>query len=309
VSDAFEVIVVDDCSSDDTREYMTSVVARSTNLRYLRHSVNQGRSQARNSGIETSRGTIVICLDDDNVPAHDFVQAHVSYHLEHEPRRLAVVGNVCLDNETVQTSNFARFINSRYLGQRRLLGASSVDYEDLPGQYFGSLNCSARRSDIIAVGMFDSAFRHYGGEDEDLGLSLKRAGVTITFGENARTVHFDEITLDRYKVKYRENGRWGLRTLVDKHPDYPAQTMMGWLTQGRTRVDSSGKNAAKPYLQAALGGPALRVLERWAAATDGVAALYCPPVFRALLAGWTLQGYRSTADVEAVRYGEPPRAL
>jgi glycosyltransferase involved in cell wall biosynthesis len=59
-----EVIVVDDCSSDDTEQ----VIARidDTRIRYMRHEINRGAPAARNSGFAAARGMYVAFLDSDD---------------------------------------------------------------------------------------------------------------------------------------------------------------------------------------------------------------------------------------------------
>jgi len=57
-----EIIVVDDCSPDDTAK----VVAEFPGVQYLRLPENRGASGARNAGIKRSRGKYVALLDDDD---------------------------------------------------------------------------------------------------------------------------------------------------------------------------------------------------------------------------------------------------
>jgi glycosyltransferase involved in cell wall biosynthesis len=58
-----EVIVVDDCSSDDT----PSVCARIEGIRYVRLNTNRGLAHARNTGIAESSSEFVAFLDDDDL--------------------------------------------------------------------------------------------------------------------------------------------------------------------------------------------------------------------------------------------------
>jgi glycosyl transferase family 2 len=58
-----EVIVVDDCSNDDTAE----VCAGSAGIRYLRLKANQGLANARNVGIAESTCEFIAFLDDDDL--------------------------------------------------------------------------------------------------------------------------------------------------------------------------------------------------------------------------------------------------
>jgi glycosyltransferase involved in cell wall biosynthesis len=61
----FELIVVDDCSVDDTGVYLTSLT--DPRIRVLRPPHNLGTAGARNFGLEAARADIVALLDDDDV--------------------------------------------------------------------------------------------------------------------------------------------------------------------------------------------------------------------------------------------------
>ena len=67
----YEIIYVDDGSTDATAERLSSAMARHKNLRHLRHAVSSGQSAAVRSGVRAARGNIVATLDGDgqNNPA------------------------------------------------------------------------------------------------------------------------------------------------------------------------------------------------------------------------------------------------
>jgi glycosyltransferase involved in cell wall biosynthesis len=60
----FEIIVVDDCSNDDTETVLASF--NDPRIRYLRHQSNSGAAVARNTGIENSTGDYIAFLDSDD---------------------------------------------------------------------------------------------------------------------------------------------------------------------------------------------------------------------------------------------------
>lgn len=62
--DDYELIVVDDCSTDGTPKVMQTLT--DSRVRAVRHSNNAGASAARNTGIRLARGEYVAFLDDDD---------------------------------------------------------------------------------------------------------------------------------------------------------------------------------------------------------------------------------------------------
>ena len=66
-----EILFVDDCSRDDTRERLAALKSEIPTLRLLAHSANSGQSRAVRTGVLAARGDIIVTLDGDgqNDPA------------------------------------------------------------------------------------------------------------------------------------------------------------------------------------------------------------------------------------------------
>jgi glycosyltransferase involved in cell wall biosynthesis len=86
----YEVIIVDNGSSDDTGDVAASFCRRNANFRYLRED-RPGLAIARNSGIAISSSEIVAFTDDDAEPEPSWLQRALARFEEH-PQEAAIVG-------------------------------------------------------------------------------------------------------------------------------------------------------------------------------------------------------------------------
>lgn len=59
----FEIIVVDDCSGDNTPEIVSKL--NNKRIKYIRNEINKGEAEARNTGIMNSDSEYIAFLDDD----------------------------------------------------------------------------------------------------------------------------------------------------------------------------------------------------------------------------------------------------
>jgi len=77
LNNKFEIIIVDNSDKKDVKSIVSSY-----SLKYIKLNKNYGLSLARNIGIKFARGDIVIFLDDDAIPAKNFVKEHIRAHNE-----------------------------------------------------------------------------------------------------------------------------------------------------------------------------------------------------------------------------------
>lgn len=215
----YEVVVVDDGSTDGTVEWLS---ARSTKFSHLRifTQKHQGASAARNLGVEKAIGDTIIFIDSDLVVTENFLQAHADALLRGQKAwgtdRLFTYGRV------VNTCNFDRPTAEPY------------KITDFSAAYFATGNVAIARRWLQEAGLFDTRFQLYGWEDLELGVRLKNLGLKLIKCPEAVGYHWHPpFSLDQISNlidKEIQRGRMGV-LFYQKHPTWEVRMMiqMTWL--------------------------------------------------------------------------------
>jgi glycosyltransferase involved in cell wall biosynthesis len=83
-SNGDEVVVVNDCSSDDTEAILHEHAKYRTGMRIISHSRNKGGSAARNTAVEHAQNELIFCLDSDNLLKEESIPLLKRYLLREE---------------------------------------------------------------------------------------------------------------------------------------------------------------------------------------------------------------------------------
>jgi glycosyltransferase involved in cell wall biosynthesis len=166
---AYEVVLVDDGSTDETSAAIERVRRRAACPFTVIQQSNSGLARARNAGIARSTGERIIFIDDDVLPLPNFVEEHLRSHGEYP---LAIVRGAAINTES-----FDR------------LPAPIVRLKDYSANYFWTTNVSVPLDTIRAVGGFNERFAEYGWEDIEVGLRLRFGGVRAVLNRRALVFH------------------------------------------------------------------------------------------------------------------------
>jgi exopolysaccharide biosynthesis polyprenyl glycosylphosphotransferase len=194
--DLYEVIVVDDASTDGT-----SSVAREFGVRYRRQT-KEGPAAARNLGVRIARGDVVLFTDADCIPKEDWIEKMIK-PLE-DPEVAGVMGRYL----TRQKELPARFVQLEFEERFSII----KEYESI--DLVPSFAAAFRRSVFEEVGGFDAHYPLANNEDVELSYKIAARGYKMVFVNDAIVYHRHPNKWKKFfKVKY-SRGFW--RTLVYK---------------------------------------------------------------------------------------------
>lgn len=78
----FELIVIDDCSSDKTVSLVRNYIEQDKRVIFVQHKINQGVAEARNTGLNLAKGDFVAFLDSDDKWVIDKLEKQLAVLLE-----------------------------------------------------------------------------------------------------------------------------------------------------------------------------------------------------------------------------------
>ncbi|MDQ7843990.1 MAG: glycosyltransferase [Armatimonadota bacterium] len=170
----FEVIVVDDASTDETPALLRRFAEGRLPLQVLRLPANRGRGAARNAGIQTARGRYISFVDSDIVVGPEFLRWHL--------KTLAAHGGGVLSRGPVVLISDLRDLPA---ARAPRLAASPA--------YLDTANAMLPKAALQEAGLFDEGFPGYGWEDFELGVRLRRLGLRRVFCPQAVAFHIQPV--------------------------------------------------------------------------------------------------------------------
>ena len=214
----YEVVVVDDGSTDDTvawlRQEMPTV--------QVYEQAHKGPAAARNLGVEKANGDTIVFIDSDLVVTETFLSAHA---------QALTAAQLRLGHERVFT--YGRVINTCNFDEPT---SEPYTLTDFSAAYFATGNVAIARHWLEEAGLFDEQFQQYGWEDLELGVRLKTLGLKLIKAPEAVGYHwhppFSLQDIPRLIDQEMQSGRMGF-LFYQKHPTWNVRMMiqMTWIHQ------------------------------------------------------------------------------
>lgn len=200
---AFEVVVVDNGSSDGTKGVVEE--RASAGVRYV-SAPQPNRGQARNRGVEAARGRYLAFCDDDVIVPPRWIAAHAAAH-----------------------NGDGAVVNGPILNVPSRDSRPKPNAANYSRAFLCTCNASVSKEAFLRCGGFDESFDLYGWEDTELGVRLREAGLRHVFAWEAYLWHVKppaENTLAVESRKAVEKARMARRFLA-KHSSHRARLATG----------------------------------------------------------------------------------
>jgi len=189
-SNSYEVIVVDDGSTDDTVS-----IARATGVRVITQA-HAGPGASRNRGAAAARGELLLFTDADCAPVPGWITALLKAFTD--PRVAGAKGAYL----TTQRGIVPRFTQLEFLERYdRMAGAETIDFVD-------TYSAAYRRDIFLANHGFDTIFPTASVEDQELSFRLAEKGYRLVFAPSAQVYHRHNQTLYAYARRKFLIGYW-----------------------------------------------------------------------------------------------------
>lgn len=205
----YEIVVVDNASTDDSGEQLTREYP---NVKIVRSGANLGIAGGNNAGIRASHGRFILLLNNDTIVLPGVIDRAIIFLQEH-PQAAGVGGQLLNEDGTFQSGHFTfptlgqifMIVTKIGLIQRPYYPSNPPGDRVQEVDWISTAFMLFRREALQQVGFVDEEFFIYS-DESDLQYRLRDAGWRIYYYPALRTIHFGGKSLTpwtRRKMVYR----------------------------------------------------------------------------------------------------------
>lgn len=216
IRESFNLIAVDDASSDETYFILDSYRSKRFNLIVDRMDINRGPASARNRGIQLAKSPLIVFVGDDIVPSTDFLRRHFERHKQYPESGIAILGKITWPKD-MPVNTLMKHIDG--MGAEQFSYHYLVDGQEYDFRHFYTSNISIKRQLLNQVdSWFDTDFQYAAFEDVELAYRLGQNGLRIVYDANILAYHYHYHNIWTFSTRQYHSGLMAC-LLVKKHPE------------------------------------------------------------------------------------------
>ncbi len=178
-----EIIISDDCSTDDTVSKIKAF--KDERVKLITHKSNRGPAYARNAAIRRAKGQICFFTDDDVIVPENWIKRGLEYFKS---------GAVGIEGKIIYVDNgYCPYYSDRIV-------------ENLKGGLYMTANAAYYTRTLKQVGMFDTDLIKY--QDRDLALRVREVGSIVFASDNPVFHQNEKYTARSYLKEARKVQYW-----------------------------------------------------------------------------------------------------
>jgi GT2 family glycosyltransferase/glycosyltransferase involved in cell wall biosynthesis len=205
----FEVIVIDDCSSDETQEKIKLI----TGITYQRQTQNGGFIESCNTGAKIANGQYLMFLNNDTVVHAHWLDSLIDVFNNNEDAGLAGSKLIYPSNQ-LQEAGGIIFSDASGWNYGRMDNPNEPCYNHIREvDYCSGASILVPKTLFEELGYFDERYKPAYYEDTDLAFAIRKSGKKVYFQPNSVVTHFEGISsgtdltagIKKYQVINQQN--------------------------------------------------------------------------------------------------------
>ncbi len=174
----FEIIIVDDASTDNTKKVVNSL--NDGRIKYVRHDKNKGEAAARNTGIKLARGEYIASHDSDDEWLPEKLEKQIKAFEDCSPEVGVVYTGFWKEENGKKT-----YIPFSWVNQKN----GDIHEELLKGNFIGSPVAVIKKECFTGTGLFDERLRNL--VDWEMWIRISKRYHFICIDEPLVVAHYD----------------------------------------------------------------------------------------------------------------------
>jgi GT2 family glycosyltransferase len=207
----YEVVVVDNGSTDGTSEYLVELERLDPRVRVRRNGRNAGFAAATNAGFALARGNVVLFLNNDTIVPEGSLERIVNHLTDPRVGLLGAVTNRAGNEAEIETS-YATYGELQRFARRQMEAHAGEVFDIRTATMF----CAALRRDVWnAIGPLDEQFEIGLFEDDDYAMRARQSGYRVVCAEDVFVHHFGQASIGRLgptgqygEIYHANRARW-----------------------------------------------------------------------------------------------------